>query len=705
MDNKGQHIIKALQKKWQLQSLIAYVLICLSFTAFISVVAYKFYHLSPLVLILFIMLVTTVSAIINRRWMVSLLDVTAYLNRNFSSLEESTLLVFKPAESLTLLENLQLYKVDAALQVIKDPHPFRKKINRAFVICFVSILGSLLISQLNFNTNANDKNSNQTIIVKKEKTLPAIASLSVKIIPPAYTGRSTKQQSVFNIKAEENSTVYWQLKTNIPVKKVQFIFNDSATITLQSSANNTVFQLQKTINCSGFYQVRTNDQLSELYQTEVIKDLPPIITIKTPQPNTVIDFGQPKRTTLNAALTDDYGIKDAFISATIASGSGESVNFKEQKIPLTISFQQHALAYQLQQSLDLAKLQMKPGDELYFYITATDTYQQQTRSDIYIVTLPDTAQLMDFEGLVNNVNFKPEFFRSERQIIIDAEQLLKDKDTISLETFNDRSNNLGMDQKLLRLRYGKFLGKENESNMGIEEPENMDATDFGDASQMIDAFTDKHDNAEDATFLDAPTKLRLKAVLNEMWKAELQLRSYKPQAALPFAYKALKLLKDLQQQSRAYVAKASFKTTPLKPEKRLTGDLSKIIPPLTQQQIIIKTAQDELFKNAIAVMEEMKYNTPASTGSTGVLSQAAQQLSSKAASQPTVYLSAYEAIKRIIISAQQTKKSFVKNDIEVVQKALQNMIQYPTVLPQQNKTGNIKLADQYFINLHKNQQQ
>ena len=95
-------------------------------------------------------------------------------------------------------------------------------------------------------------------------------------------------------------------------------------------------------------------------------------------------------------------------------------------------------------------------------------------------------------------------------------------------------------------------------------------------TKFFDAYTDKHDNAEDASFLEPETKNQLKATLNEMWSAELRLRTYKPREALPFAYKALRLLKDLQQKSRAYVAKTSAKTAPLKPaEKRLTGDLTK----------------------------------------------------------------------------------------------------------------------------------
>ena len=166
-----------------------------------------------------------------------------------------------------------------------------------------------------------------------------------------------------------------------------------------------------------------------------------------------------------------------------------------------------------------------------------------------------------YQGL----NVKPEYFRSERQIILDSEKLLRDRDSISKETFNNRSNDLGNDQKLLRLRYGKFLGEESESDIDPKGDQNdavSDPNNFGNSAVVLDKYTDKHDNAEDAQFFDPAVKAQLKATLNEMWKAELQLRLYKPEAALPFEYKALRLLKDLQQKSRMYVAKTAYNPAP-----------------------------------------------------------------------------------------------------------------------------------------------
>jgi hypothetical protein len=141
---------------------------------------------------------------------------------------------------------------------------------------------------------------------------------------------------------------------------------------------------------------------------------------------------------LSVAITDDYGINDASISATISSGSGEAVKFKEQQLTFG-DFARGGSKYNLKKLVDLKGLGMQPGDQLYFYVKAVDNHSQEKRSDVYIVSLPDTADLMTMEGMATAIDLKPEYFRSQRQIIIETEQLLKDKDTISITEFNNRS--------------------------------------------------------------------------------------------------------------------------------------------------------------------------------------------------------------------------------------------------------------------------
>ena len=83
----------------------------------------------------------------------------------------------------------------------------------------------------------------------------------------------------------------------------------------------------------------------------------------------------------------------------------------------------------------------------------------------------------------------PAYFRSQRQIILDAEALQKDKRRIAADRFLRRSDEIGVDQRILRLRYGQFLGEEAEgepepppTNDAEETHHDDDGHDHGDAA-------------------------------------------------------------------------------------------------------------------------------------------------------------------------------------------------------------------------------
>jgi hypothetical protein len=522
-----------------------------------------------------------------------------------------------------------------------------------------------------------------------------------------------------------------------------------------ANAEKTLWRLARQVTRPGYYQVDVEGKLSELYVLEVIKDAPPRIVITHPKSYTVVDIGEAMKISLAVSLQDDYGISDAAIQATVSSGNGEAVKFKEQTIRFNRIIRGDQTSAALQQVLDLAALGMKPGDELYFYCRAKDNHGQESRTDMYIISLPDTAQLMRLEGLTMGVNSKPEYFRSERQIIIETEQLLKEKDTLAVEVFKQRSNELGIDQKLLRLRYGKFLGEEaeeggvgekaEEGGIGEKAPgrpvggvegrggvgEKGKAGDlprpgdFGDAATILDAYTDKHDNAEDATYFEPAVKEQLKATLSEMWKAELQLRTYKAREALPFAYKALRLLKDLQQQSRAYVAKTGVRVTPLDPAKRLGGKLDAIAPPVQrdgERREPLSDPEDAL-RIALALLEEVgrteaeqaprgqggadgvakwgRRSDGGESGSLAILQQAAQRLGREASVRPGVYLAGYQALMRIMGKESETGKRGLVDDVLSAQKAIRQLLPVPEATPVAGRAAaDGGLSGLYFRNLN-----
>jgi hypothetical protein len=705
MPQNPKHKIVMWRKKWHLQSVLTRLFHAIAIASVIASIASLLLLFNVWLMVVFLAVIIGTVLLVKQNWHVSNTTVTNYLNQQYVAIEDSSDLLLRDTDTLNILEQLQVQKISGHIEILQVTGPYSKAFYRAIAMALAALIVTFGTSKIEKQTLRSIETISQPPSIKNEVILPAIDKFMVSIQPPSYTNFPSRTQSSFSIKLPVGSSVFWQIKTTIKVANIVFTFNNSLKIAMQpTDASHKMWQMTKIITQSGFYQLNIDGKLSDLYQIETIKDVAPIITIASPKPNTIIDFGQPTKVPLNLTITDDYGITDAFVNATIASGSGEGVKFKEQKIALATSFKTGQLQYNIEQMIDLKKLAMLPGDELYFYVKAIDNNQQESRSDVFIITLLDTTQLMSLEGVANDINFKPELFRSERQIIIDAEQLIKDKDTISLESFKNRSNNLGVDQKLLRLRYGKFLGEENESNQGIEDAGSLDAKDFGDGTAMMDAVTDKHDNAEDASFLDADTKKRLKAVLNEMWNAELQLRTFKPQEALPFAYKALRLLKDLQQSSRVYVAKTSLKTTPLKPEKRLTADLSKIAPSNTQQQIVLTPNNNTILKAALSVLETMKAHEPVINIS--ALSEALPIISNKASVEPAIYLQALTALKQLLIKQQQGVNTINKVDIVVVQKAMQQILAVPISTPQQQKTMPSKiLSTEYFNQLYKRTQQ
>ncbi len=705
MDNRRSLIIiEQLRRQWIRTGVAANVLLALSSIAILFVILVKLLKLDAWWVLPLALLSAIAIFLLRTQWKLSIDDVALYINRAVPQAEESTQLLLQPKESLGFLEQLQAQKVEGIVTSLTSINPLKGDLKRALIIFLVAL--SFAASIFIFSTNS--KNSLQTVteatsfFSTKPEVKPAeILSSKITIIPPGYTGKPAREQDRFNMVVEEHATVFWELETSSAVNDLKLKINDKTWLPLQRvNANKTKWKVQKNIMQPGFYQVQVNNKLSELYRIEMVKDKPPVIIIKSPTSGIVIKSGQPRQFVLTSVISDDYGIKDARIFATIASGNGEAVKFKEQQIAFN-NFSYGTRNSQLQQPINCRALGMQPGDELYFFVRAIDNNNQQTRSDIMIVTLEDTAQLMSMDGLVMGLDLKPEFFRSQRQIIIEAEQLLKDRDTISTQSFNTKSNDLGIDQQLLRLRYGKFLGEESNTEIGGEHHDHADhekdATPaFGDANAVLDQFSHKHDIAEDATFFDPETKKQLKATLNEMWKSEAKLRLYKPAEALPFAYNALRLLKDLQQKSRVYVAKTSSKTTPLQPkEKRLTGELDKIAQPTFQSESKPENIGLASLRQALAVLEEMKMHTlPADK--LVPLQQAGQHLVEAASANPAKYISAIEAYKRIVNGRTKT------NDVKQVEKALQTLLQVPANVPSQKLMApSSNLSQQYFNNLKK----
>lgn len=703
---EGFNWISKLRTKWITLGLLKVVVISLAIACILSAIAINILHFQIWIAAILFLITLVLTLILNPVWKTSYFDISRFVNNHYFEVEESADLLLKNPEEFSMLQQLQFSKIEAVLPSLTQPKEPLIKLYKALALLAIALIISFGITKIPVIKKADlNIKENQTFTpLIKENILPEISDFELSITPPSYTRKPIRNQKAFSVKVEDGAEVSWKIETNIAVKQLKLIFNDKEIINLKpANAENKRFNFSKVINKSGFYQLVVDGKKSDLYQIEIIADLPVSIKITQPKQHTTIDIGEPQKFTLKANLADDYGINDAFISATMASGKGEGVSFTEKKLSFNVKFGNQKTE-SLTKQIDLKDLGMKPGDELYFFIKAIDNRGQSSRSDVYFVSIVDTTELMSLAGMTNGVNLVPEYFRSQRQIIIDTEKLLKEQSTISAENFKTRANNLGIDQKLLRLRYGQFLGEENETEIGGDHDDHDEHAEhkgeeekFGDVTAIMDKYAHKHDIAEDATFFEPEMKAQLKAVLTEMWNSELKLRTYKPQEALPFEYKALRLLKDLQQKSRAYVAKTTVKTAALKPEKRLSGELDKILQPIQKMTFEQKALRDNHLKNTLSILESRRSGKKFTGDETYLLSETEKYMIGAAADNPASFLTALTSLRRLSAA-----KKPVTKDIDVVQIAIQKMVKAEPTKPQNKTTLPASaLYQSYFNNLNK----
>jgi len=638
--------------------LISSILYALATSLFVSALIGYFYPLPWWFnVVLFLPFFAGYTALLGL-WKITLWNTAFMLDAKFPELEYSTTLFLKTESSLGLLQQLQQKKIAQRLPTVDKRREERATVLRKPLFCL--LFGLLIYSICHYFTPerhgvAVSDPAKQAQQKLGKRALPAaISRARLAITPPTYTGLPKQQQEELAIAAISGSTIEMHLFTNKPMPALALLFdgkNRVAAERVDSLEWIARFKPKK----NGFYQIDFGEKAMPLYPIELLPDQPVTIRLVKPDASrTVIEAGFQPVSAITAHLLDDYGIRDASLVLTISSGKGESVSFTSKEIDLAAG-KASAKAIDVKREMNLKSLAMKPGDELYFYIRAHDYTGQESRSDVYVTAWQDTTELMRMSGMASGSDIAPEYFRSERQIIIDIEKLLEESPGLGKEEVHNRSANLGVDQKLLRLRYGQFLGEEEESGEAHhEENEGQAHADDDDhdvgVDELVDQLTHHHDQAEDATFFTPEQKAQLKAVLTEMWNAELKLRTFMPQQALPYAYKALRLLKDLQQQSRTYVAKAPSKGTPLKLEKRLTGDLSEITEPTVRVSVKEEgqqPKQEQSLRLALARLSEVRKGERINDPDRQLLGRVEERLIEGATIAPERYLGALKALREL----------------------------------------------------------
>ena len=533
----------------------------------------------------------------DRQWLTRQLDARRV------DMEDSTDLLFADERKLNPLQSLQRARLQQRLGqgAISDLRPAWSSSR----IAAAWIAGALAITTI----VSWPARQTTTALAPSTENLPVVAGVPrlvgqrLRIVPPAYTGLPARDEASLDAKAPQGSRLQWTLHFQPQPAAADLIFHDGSRVALTREGGD--WGVVRALDKSMLYRVvplgPERQPTPPLHRLDAIADAPPQVKVLQPDRSLSLVTPGQRNWALSFEVSDDYGVAvNAQLRVTLAQGQGENIAFRERTLPVRGTGSGKLKRFSPQ--LNLAALGFATGDDLIAQLTVSDnrTPKPQTvKSPSLILRWPTDlgAESTGLEGMVKKV--MPAYFRSQRQIIIDAEALLKEQRKLDAERFLARSDSIGVDQRILRLRYGQFLGEEAEG--GAKPPPTNDAEThddhaetqaeaatrdehdhapasdeakpaFGAEADVLEEFGHTHDHAEAATLLDPETRTVLKQALDQMWQSELHLRQGQPKQALPYAYKALGFIKQVQQATRIFLARVGPELPPIDETRRLGGD-------------------------------------------------------------------------------------------------------------------------------------
>lgn len=590
-------------------------------------------------------------------------NVLEHLNRQLPQLEESAQLIVTDTEKLPLLLQLQQKKVNAVFIYLTTSKTYKQKIvgkyryKTALLFGLLSLVFCIFLNPLATLDHYLAKESTTSSLSKPNNESPTVTltSQQIRIVSPVYTGLSESESDKMNIKAIVGAKIMWRLTFSHPQLSYSLVFSNGEQLDLVADKN--YFTGEVILASTGLYQIKVGTELlPQIYTIEVINDQRPVIRILSPKLTiTEISTGGEPIIKAKVKVSDDFGLSKVDILASIAKGSGESVKFRDQvfefdEIKNDNINQNNGLFTQnneYHKRWNLAELDMEPGDELYFTIRAWDNKKpepQLTQSITKIVRwLEDSQQMSMSDGLL--INIMPEYFKSQRQIIIETKQLIADHALLSKAEFKKTSVSLGVAQSDLKQKYGQYLGDEFEgegrdklteqnqvdnkqdqqknhrdetSNDDEHSHESAEGTDIKEGVQsayqsVLAEYAHNHEDSDVGLMgKQDPVALMKRSVAN-MWEAELFLMLSKPEQALPYEEQALKFLKMANKAERIYVKRLGFEPPPVTESRRYQGELADIYSLSQSKRINLPDDDYQILSQAFTLVSQRPPQTIALT--------------------------------------------------------------------------------------------
>ncbi len=526
----------------------------------------------------------------DRRWLIAAIDAARI------DAEDSTDLIFTDPATLSPFQTLQRTRVEARLAAEPTPDLYAPRPRRTTIALWLA--AAILIAAIALWPDRTVPGGPLSPAHEgaTRPGIPALTAQRLTIVPPAYTGLPPRALGTLDARVPAGSRLEWTLAfAPDPTTAALAVLNGTPTPLAHAGETWTATRIA---DRSLLYRVvaRGGQPAPPLHRIDVILDQPPRVRLVTPTA-TLIQMSPGQRTwSLSFEATDDYGVQPvAALRFVVAQGEGENVRFSERTVTLRGTGDSRHRIFAI--TIAIAGTGFTEPGDLVAQLTVADARapspQRVAGPSVILRRPPASGAESGLEAMTRRT--MPAYFSSQRQVIIDAEALLADRPRPAPDRFLARSESIADDQRLLRMRYGQFMGEEvgggATNAMPTSDAEETSApaapaTDehageppqaapqFGQETAIVETYGHTHDESEAATLLDPGTRATLRQALDNMRQSETALRLGDPRRALPFAYKALRFIKQVQQATRIFLARTGSQLPPVDLARRLTGDRS-----------------------------------------------------------------------------------------------------------------------------------
>jgi hypothetical protein len=411
-----------------------------------------------------------------------------------------------------------------------------------------------------------------------------VDELRVRVLPPAYSGLSVEEITATDtpLRVLAGSQIELSLRARGPIGGVTLSFNGIAN--RMRALGEERFTGAFTASASGAFELRVlaDESIAPspyVRAVETYADTVPLVRITEPAGDQLLRAVPGGPIGVRWTARDDLGLANVALKYIKSRGEGDAAKFTSGELsPGTIA-RANTRDWQGAGALDLARLDVRAGDTLVFWVEARDHNPSPAntgRSASLAIAIAGP------EGIKLNLSdLRPSeigrFLLSQRQIIINTEKLHNERAGLTSDELKRRANAIAADQREFKNSFNDYIrlegaGAHDEGMAGTASSESAEEQ----AQEAVEERIEPHDHGIPEPPQGSPSSVRdMVYAIRAMWDAEDALSLADTAKALVHEREALMRLKRAQLAAR-YVPPIVAQSKPIDLKRRYAGELAEI---------------------------------------------------------------------------------------------------------------------------------